>query len=166
MAMARLPRLAALRPAYAGAQLGADVLSWTLTLLNWLLRLAVIGALLATWLGLTPLDGWRAALGGEWAAALPLQAPAGLGSYEAGVWAALAWRGAALPETVLATLVPAALALHLATLLLALLSWALWQSVCGVRGAGAGMGATPAPSASASLAAASPRLPPVIGPAS
>lgn len=61
--------------------------------LNWLLRLAVVGGLLAALTGLDPASAWRAALGTELGAALPLQGPAGLGPYEAGAWAALALHG-------------------------------------------------------------------------
>ncbi len=103
---------------------GLDVWGWALTLANWALRLAVIGALLAALTGLNLDVGVLAALGGEWAAALPVQAPAGLGSYEAGMWAAVATHIHPPP----ASLVPAALAVHLATLLLALASWLIWRA--------------------------------------
>lgn len=63
------------------------------SVLNWLLRLAVVGALLHALTGLDPASAWRAALGTELGAALPLQGPAGLGPYEAGAWAALALHG-------------------------------------------------------------------------
>jgi membrane-associated phospholipid phosphatase len=109
-----------------------DAWSWGLTLCNWTVRLAVASGLLWSLIGLPLWLGARATLGGEWAAALPVQAPAGLGSYEAGVWAALAWSGLGLDAHVLQALVPAALILHVATLLLALVSWGLWQVGCAL----------------------------------
>jgi uncharacterized membrane protein YbhN (UPF0104 family) len=63
------------------------------SLLNWLLRLMVVGGLLTALTGLDPALAGRAALGTELGAALPLQGPAGLGPYEAGAWAALALQG-------------------------------------------------------------------------
>ena len=63
------------------------------SVLNWLLRLAVVGGLLTALTGLDPASAVRAALGTELGAALPLQGPAGLGPYEAGAWAALALHG-------------------------------------------------------------------------
>lgn len=106
-----------------------DAPSWGLTLCNWAVRLSVVSGLLWSLIGLPLWLGARATLGGEWAAALPVQAPAGLGSYEAGVWAALAWPGLGIDPHVLQALVPAALILHVATVLLALVSWGLWQVV-------------------------------------
>jgi hypothetical protein len=65
-----------------------DRTGWVLCAANWLLKLAVFALLLQA---LAPLDfaaALRGALGGELASVLPLQGPAGLGTYEAGVWAA------------------------------------------------------------------------------
>jgi hypothetical protein len=65
-----------------------DRLGWALCAANWLVKLAVFALLLRA---LAPLDfaaALRGALGGELASVLPLQGPAGLGTYEAGVWAA------------------------------------------------------------------------------
>lgn len=106
-----------------------DGVSWCLALCNWCVRLSVVSLLLWLWIGLPLWWGARATLGGEWAAALPFQAPAGLGSYEAGAWAALAWSGLQIDPHVLQALVPAALTLHVATVLLAMVSWGLWQAL-------------------------------------
>jgi len=63
---------------------------WFLSWGNWLLKLLAVAGLLHS---LAPehasLDfaqAWAGALGGELAALLPVQGPAGLGTYEAGVW--------------------------------------------------------------------------------
>ncbi|NRT54344.1 lysylphosphatidylglycerol synthase domain-containing protein [Sphaerotilus uruguayifluvii] len=76
--------------------------AWMACIGNWTLKLATL-ALLLDALGGTGSGGSSAALrgvlAGEWAGVLPLQAPGGLGSYEAAVWA-----GAGAPQ-------PAALAL-------------------------------------------------------
>lgn len=61
--------------------------SWGYAVANWLVKLAAIGWLLAVLSGLNGLTAMAAALGGEWGAAMPFQPPAGLGPYEAGVWA-------------------------------------------------------------------------------
>jgi hypothetical protein len=65
--------------------------SWVFALTNWALRLLVVAGLLVA-LGVVDLPaGLRGALGGELGALMPLQGPAGLGTYEAGVWAGAAW---------------------------------------------------------------------------
>lgn len=107
-----------------------DLSGWLLCVGNWLLKLAVLGGVLALLAGLPAWQGWSAAVAGELAAALPIQAPAGLGSYEAAIWAAGQWVGAAVSPTLLAS---SALAVHalgfvtalLTPLLYRALSWAL-----------------------------------------
>ena len=85
----------------------ADLLTWLLSLGNWTVKLGGIALALHA-LGATPTlaVAWRSALGGEIAAVLPAQGPAGLGTYEAGMWLGA---GAAAGEPLLA----AALAVHL-----------------------------------------------------
>lgn len=99
----------------------SDRAGWWLCIGNWLLKLAVLGGLLAVLAGLPWWTGWQGALGGELAAAQPVQAPAGLGTYEAGIWAAVQLDGPAG-----AGLISAALVVHAVSLLTALLSWALY----------------------------------------
>lgn len=99
-------------------------LAWLATLANWSLKLAA-GAFLLSAVSTAPwLTSWAGALGGELAAIVPLQGPAGFGTYEAGVWAGMA---AHLPpqSTALAHAVSAALALHVCFLLCAVLAGAL-----------------------------------------
>ena len=60
--------------------------AWLLSLGNWLCKLSVVALLLSQLLPLALMTGLQAAIGGELAGLLPLQGPAGLGTYEAGVW--------------------------------------------------------------------------------
>ena len=99
-------------------------LAWLATLANWSLKLAA-GATLLSAVSTAPwLSAWAGALGGELAAIVPLQGPAGFGTYEAGVWAGMA---AQLPaqSAPLSLAVSAALALHVCFLLCAVLAGAL-----------------------------------------
>lgn len=99
-------------------------LAWLATLANWSLKLAA-GACLLSAVSTAPwLTSWAGALGGELAAIVPLQGPAGFGTYEAGVWAGMA---AHLPaqSPALSHAVSAALALHVCFLLCAVLAGAL-----------------------------------------
>jgi hypothetical protein len=84
---------------------------WSYALANWLLKIATLGSMVAALAPVGLPAGLRAAVGGEWAGALPLQGPAGLGSYEAAAWVAAgpAARG-------VASFVPAVLAVHLLAL--------------------------------------------------
>jgi hypothetical protein len=59
--------------------------AWGYAVANWVLKLGIVGALLAPLAGLPYGSAFAGALGGELAAVLPLQAPAGVGTYEAGV---------------------------------------------------------------------------------
>jgi hypothetical protein len=101
-----------------------DRLGWGLCAANWVVKLAVFALLLRA---LAPLDfsaALRGALGGELASVLPLQGPAGLGTYEAGVWAAaMLDRGVGLDAT--AGVAAGALALHAFALVVALASAAM-----------------------------------------
>jgi hypothetical protein len=112
----------------------SGVSSWVFALTNWSVRLLVVGSLLVA-LGVVDLPaGLRGALGGELGALMPLQGPAGLGTYEAGVWAGAAWHGAGVDgrftsATSVAALAGAALAVHalwLATGLVAAAVAAVW----------------------------------------
>jgi len=70
---------AAFRAARGGAA------AWGYAIANWMLKLGIVGMLLASLADLPPGAGFCGALGGELAGVLPLQAPAGVGTYEAGV---------------------------------------------------------------------------------
>jgi uncharacterized membrane protein YbhN (UPF0104 family) len=89
---------------------------------NWTFKVLANGGLLAALAGL-PLDvALRAGLGGELAGVQPLQPPAGLGTYEAGIWLATG-----LPHGWQSTVVGAALAVHAFSLSVALVAAGLTQ---------------------------------------
>ncbi len=71
--------------------------AWGFAVANWVLKLGIVGALLAPLANLPYGSAFAGALGGELAAVLPLQAPAGVGTYEAGVAVGAKARGEA-PE--------------------------------------------------------------------
>lgn len=101
-------------------------LGWACATANWSLRLAIVGLLLSALVGLPIEASLRGAIGGEWGALLPLQAPGGLGTYEAGVWAGL--QAHALGRDIaLDTRVAAALIVHLFWLAVSLL--AAWPAL-------------------------------------
>ena len=89
---------------------------------NWTLKVLANGSLLAALAGLPLADAWRAAMGGELAGVQPLQPPAGLGTYEGGVWLA-----AGAPHDAVGIVVSAALAVHAFSLAVALGAAALAQ---------------------------------------
>lgn len=91
---------------------------------NWTLKILALGGLLLALADLPSLAALRAALGGELAGVQPLQGPAGLGTYEAGVWLG---SGAASAQQ--ATVVAAALAVHAFSLAIALGAAALAQLI-------------------------------------
>lgn len=92
--------------------------SWVYAASNWSLRLLVVAGLLTWLLPVEVPDAISGALGGELAALLPLQAPAGLGTYEAGIWGGVQLLGSA--PVVLPQLAGAALLIHLWWLLVSL----------------------------------------------
>lgn len=100
--------------------------TWAWCVLNWLLKLATLALLMVLLTGDRSLAGWCAAWAGEAAASLPVQAPAGFGTYEAA--AALGARLAGAPA--LQQHLLAALAVHLFTIAVTLLG-ALVASVGG-----------------------------------
>ncbi|HEX4511166.1 MAG TPA: lysylphosphatidylglycerol synthase transmembrane domain-containing protein [Burkholderiaceae bacterium] len=59
--------------------------AWGYAIANWGLKLGIVGTLLASLAGLPLAPAFRGALGGELAGVVPIQAPAGVGTYEAGV---------------------------------------------------------------------------------
>jgi uncharacterized membrane protein YbhN (UPF0104 family) len=70
---------AAFRAARGGAA------AWGFAIANWVLKLGIVGVLLASLANLPLAPSFCGALGGELAGVIPLQAPAGVGTYEAGV---------------------------------------------------------------------------------
>jgi hypothetical protein len=96
----------------------ATLESWFYAVSNWVVKLAAIALPLWALAGAGLDAAWRGALGGELAAAMPFQPPAGLGPYEAGVWAGV--RSAA--ELPLSEVAAAALTVHLLMLLVTVAS--------------------------------------------
>jgi uncharacterized membrane protein YbhN (UPF0104 family) len=88
----------------------------------WSLKIMANGGLIGALAGLPLEAALRAGLGGELGGVQPLQPPAGLGAYEAGVWLA-----ARLPVERAPELVAAALAVHAFSLCIALGAAALAQ---------------------------------------
>jgi uncharacterized membrane protein YbhN (UPF0104 family) len=84
---------------------------WVWCVASWTVKLAALGSLLAALSGVETLTAWMGALGGELAGVMPVQGPAGLGTYEAGVWAGAALRGRSAVDVA-----AAALAVHLLSL--------------------------------------------------
>ncbi|RRS04020.1 UPF0104 family protein [Aquabacterium soli] len=98
--------------------------AWLFTWANWAIKLTA-GALLLSAITRAGMGaGWAGALGGELAAVVPIQGPAGFGTYEAGVWAGFALSMPA-GSVGLSQAVPAALALHLCFLLCAVAAGAI-----------------------------------------
>jgi hypothetical protein len=62
---------------------------WVCSAANWIVKLLVVSLMLSNLTGLESLQTVRGALTGELSALLPLTGPAGLGTYEAGVWTGL-----------------------------------------------------------------------------
>jgi hypothetical protein len=113
--------LAASAVAHGSARAGASTWAWSAG--NWLVKVSGLAGLLWALAGGGAIAAWCAALGGEVAGALPVQAPAGLGSYEAAVVLA----GSVAGDGFVQRLLPAALVLHLfvlgASVLGAALAW-------------------------------------------
>lgn len=103
---------------------GRSAHGWLASAGNWSLKIIALGGLLIELADLPPAAGLRAALGGELAGIQPLQGPAGLGTYQAGVWLA-----AGAPEAAQAGVVAAALAVHAFSLVVALGAAALAQLI-------------------------------------
>ncbi|MDE2432160.1 MAG: flippase-like domain-containing protein [Burkholderiales bacterium] len=96
-------------------------MAWILTSANWCLKLSAGAFLLSAITQTSWTEAWAGALGGELAAVIPLQGPAGFGTYEMGVWAGMATH---LPKAspALAHAVSAALALHICFLICAVVA--------------------------------------------
>lgn len=98
--------------------------TWALTWANWGTKLLAGAWLIAAICGAPLAQAWAGALGGELAAIVPIQGPAGFGTYEAGVWAGLSL-SISQAASIMPLAVPAALALHLCFLLCAVMAGAM-----------------------------------------
>lgn len=98
--------------------------SFIWTWVNWLVKLAALAWVLAAFLPMPAALAWLGAIGGDLTSVLPVHAPGGFGTYEAGVLAAILPFGLAAAQVV-----PAAINLHLfllgSSLLAGALAWLL-----------------------------------------
>jgi len=103
------------------------VSGWVYCIASWLVKLAAVGALLAAAGGLPADAALRGGLAGELSALWPLQAPAGLGTYEAGVFLGAVWPpgGAAAPAVLAAALLAHA-TIWVTTVGAAAVAWIGW----------------------------------------
>jgi hypothetical protein len=86
----------------------SDSWGWLWSIANWSCKLIVVSVLLNQLTGLDHLTSLHGALSGELSALLPITGPAGLGTYEAGVWG-----GVGLPWTEMRHLMSSVLVTHL-----------------------------------------------------
>lgn len=102
-----------------------------LTWAAWSIKLLALGIVLGLLAGIAPAVGTLGAIGGDLSTVLPLHAPGGFGTYEAGVMALLA---PAAAGQALGTLLAAAVNLHLLVLTTALMAGGL-AGISGRRAA-------------------------------
>jgi len=107
--------------------------SWALSAANWSVKSLALAWLLAALLGVPWVAGWQGAVGGDVAAALPVQPPAGFGLYEAGVWFGLQASEVSISA---GDGLGAALTLHAFMLLLLVVCTGLSQAAQGWRDKG------------------------------
>jgi len=100
------------------------VAGWVYGSASWAVKFLALGLLLSRLGGFSLVDATAGALGGELAGILPIQGPAGFGTYEAGVWAGVALYGRAALR-----IAAPAVAVHLFSLTTAVvagaIAWAL-----------------------------------------
>lgn len=93
--------------------LPAFMRAWTMTLVNWAVKVVVLAWVLAI-MGVAPLAAaFGGALGGELSSVLPVHAPAGVGTYAAAIVAGAVSLGAATDQVTLETLGRASVNAHL-----------------------------------------------------
>lgn len=107
------------------ADLSAFIRAWLLTVLNWGVKVLVLAWVLGL-MGVLPLAAtFGGALGGELSSVLPLHAPAGVGTYPAGIMAGAAAFGAARDSATLDSLAKASINAHLLIVVSALVGTGL-----------------------------------------
>ena len=100
--------------------LTAFVRAWVLTVLNWGIKVLVLAWVLGL-MGVGPIAAcFGGALGGELSSVLPVHAPAGVGTYPAGIVAGAAAFGADRSAAALSVLAKASINTHLLTIVSAL----------------------------------------------
>ena len=131
---ARLGQLMTEIDAGIPADISAFTRAWMLTVLNWGVKVLVLAWVLGL-MGVLPLAAaFGGALGGEISSVLPVHAPAGVGTYPAGIAAGAAAFGSARDAVTLDVLARASINTHLLMLVSALLGTGL-SLVVGARSA-------------------------------
>ena len=116
----RLARIAGEIDAGLPADLSAFIRAWLLTVLNWGVKVLVLAWVLGL-MGVGPLAAtFGGALGGELSSVLPVHAPAGVGTYPAGIAAGAAAFGAGHDRATLDLLARAGINTHLLMIVSAL----------------------------------------------
>lgn len=108
--------------------------AWGATLINWFTKIAVLAWVLGLLGGLSIAASFGGALGGELSSVLPVHAPAGVGTYPAGITAGAIAFGAGASGLPLEQLGQAAVNAHLLVIVSSLLGTAL--SLFAARGKG------------------------------
>lgn len=120
------------------AHLPAFLLAWALTVLNWLIKVAALGLSLSM-MGVAPLAAaFGGAVGGELSSVLPFHAPAGVGTYPAGIAAGAVAFGAARSGPGFSDLLQAAVNGHLLIVVSALAATALAVPLSSRKGSSEG----------------------------
>jgi hypothetical protein len=111
----------------AGLPLDANAFAraWAATLVNWFTKIAVLAWVLGLLGDLSVAAGFGGALGGELSSVLPVHAPAGVGTYPAGITAGAVAFGADTAKPMLAVLGQAAVNTHLLVIVSSLVGTAL-----------------------------------------
>lgn len=121
----KLARIAAEIDDGLPADLGAFIRAWLLTVLNWGVKVLVLAWVLGL-MGVLPVTAmFGGALGGELSSILPVHAPAGVGTYPAGITAGAAAFGAARDAATLDLLAKASINAHLLIIVSALVGTGL-----------------------------------------
>ncbi|MGF9562510.1 lysylphosphatidylglycerol synthase domain-containing protein [Neorhizobium sp. JUb45] len=133
---AKLERLVEEAAAGLPANNAAFARAWGATLVNWFVKVAVLAWVLVLLCGLDLGAAFGGGLGGELSSVLPVHAPAGVGTYPAGITAGAIAFGAPTTKAALETLGQAAVNAHLLIIMSSLIGTAL--SLLVARGAKAG----------------------------
>lgn len=121
----KLARMADEIEAGLPADMTAFLRAWLLTVLNWGVKVLVLAWVLGL-MGVVPLPAaFGGALGGELSSVLPVHAPAGVGTYPAGITAGAAAFGAARDDAMLDVLAKASINTHLLMVVSALVGTGL-----------------------------------------
>ena len=124
-ASGKLARIAAEIDDGLPADTSAFIRAWLLTVLNWGVKVLVLAWALGL-MGVAPLAAtFGGALGGELSSVLPVHAPAGVGTYPAGIAAGAAAFGAAKDAVALDLLAKASINAHLLIVVSALVGTGL-----------------------------------------